>query len=314
MTLIVLAGVSLARAQSFTVTSQTRTGVAAPTYFWTPLTVAGSGGSYVTDPTADQQTGQPEDDLIGSGTNPGFFVKYGQIGGVDSVAFRLVEEKAYLNNQSVPTFTGGVYVGIDTNGDGALDIVVSAVGKSQGNGINYQNPGPGANVSPSTTSLGNLINLSAFTSTNFDYQVLDGTSATSVSRYAGYTQVGATADAILTFAVTLAQLNSGLTALGKATVNSTTMMRFIAFTSQQGNAINQDVYGPNGISTAVRFDSGGGFTEYTDLTGKPVPEPATAVLAGVAFAGVLVLRWHRHRRAAVSSRAGGGGDLKTTTV
>src|SRR5438445_718459 len=77
-----------ARAQSFTVTDPTLSG---STYLWTPLTLAGSGGTNMSDPTIDQQTGQLADDLVGSAATPGFFMRYGQINGVNSVAFRFVE-------------------------------------------------------------------------------------------------------------------------------------------------------------------------------------------------------------------------------
>ena len=277
-----------ARAQSFSVSDPTRLNIS--TYYWTPLTVAGSGGNFMSDPAADQQTGQYADDFVGTATNPGFFIRFGQINGTDSVAFRIVENKVY-SSQGTPTFTGQASIGMDADGNGSIDIVFTAIGKNQGNGINWQAPGTGANVSPSTTTLGTPTLITGFNASNFDYRPVDATI------YPGWTQVTTDPDAVLTFALTLTQINTALAAVGQAPVTSSTLLRFIAFTSTQTNAINQDIYGSSGISGAVRFDApGGGFTEFTDFTGRPVPEPSTYVSLGVLLGVGLVVRARLRRR------------------
>lgn len=290
-----LGTVRTASAQAFTVSDPT--GLNFFTYTWTPLTT--TGGGYLLDPPLDQQTGQKADDFVSGASTPGFFMRYGTIGGVESVAFRLVENALYTDNRGLPAFAGQASIGMDTNNDGAIDIVFTVIGKNQNNGISYQAPGTGANVSPNTTSLGTPVLISAFTATNFDYRAADNTI------YPGWTQSGPEVDAVLTFALSFQQINNALTALGKATVTSSTLLRFIAFTSTQTNAINQDVYGSNGISGAVRFDApGGGFTEYTDLTGRPIPEPSTWVGLGALLAtGLIVHRVRRRARALVPAVA-----------
>jgi hypothetical protein len=261
-------------------------------YTWTPLTIAGSGGGYLLDPPGDQQTGQFADDFVSSASTPGFFMRYGLIDGVESVAFRLVENKVYTDNKGNPSFGGQASIGMDANGDGAIDIVFTAIGKNQNKGINYQAPGTGANVSPNTTTLGGPVLMSGFTSSNFDYRVADA------SIYPGWQQIGPDPDAVLTFAIPFASLNSALNAVGVASITPSTLVRFIAFTSTQTNAINQDVYGSVGISGATRFDApGGGFTEFTDSTGRPIPEPSTFVAVGALLAtGLGFRRWRAARR------------------
>lgn len=297
--LAVAAGMCLfatgAGAQSFSVSDPTR--LDSTTYYWTPLTIAGSGGAFLTDPQLDQQTGQIEDDLIGSTVDPGFLMRFGQIEGQDAVAFRLIENKPMLS-RGVPTFSGQVSVGMDADGTGSLDIVFTAIGKNQGKGINYQAPGTGTNDSPSTTTLGSPVLITTFTSLNFDYRLVDATI------YPGYTQTGTDPDAVLTFAITLAQVNAALAAVNQPAIGPSTLVRFIAFTSTQTNAINQDIYGSAGISGAVRFDApGGGFTEFTDLTGQPVPEPSTMVGVAALMGVGLWVRWRRERR----SKSGSAG-------
>jgi hypothetical protein len=305
--LFVLAGLmapGLVHAQTFSVSDPT-TSADGSVYYWTPFTVAGSGGVKMSDPTIDQQTGQTADDLVGSATTPGFFIRFGQINGVDSVAFRLMENKLYTQGGNT-NFTGQVSVGLDTDGDGGLDIVLTAIGKNSNNGINYQAPGTGLNNSPSTTSLANPVLMSAFTSSNFDYQAVNST------LYPNWTQIGSDPDASLTFALSFASLNNALTTLGESTITTSTLLRFIAFTSTQTNAINQDLYGPNGITDATTFSASGAFTEFTDITGRPVPELPTAVLTGGLLGVGLLFRqrekfrdliaWFSRKEAAVSNR------------
>ena len=294
--ILVVFGLHVVKAQSFSVSDIT--GLNFYTYFWTPLTVAGGGGAYLADPTADQQTGQYQDDLLGSATTPGFFMKYGQINGVDSVAFRMVENKVYTDNKGNPTFGGQASIGMDSDGDGAIDIVFTVIGKNQSNGINYQAPGTGANVSPNTTTLGGPVLISAFNATNFDYRIADA------SIYPGWTQITGDPDAVLTFAISFASLNAALNAVGKASITPSTLVRFIAFTSTQTNAINQDVYGSTGISSAVRFDApGGGFTEWTDSTGRPVPEPPTIFAVGALLSVGCILHYRRKKTARTAAAA-----------
>lgn len=289
----------IAYAQAFTVSDPT-TSADGSTYYWTPFTVAGSGGTKMSDPTIDQQTGQTADDLVGSATTPGFFIRYGQIDGVDSVAFRFLENKVY-EHQGNPNFTGQVSVGLDTDNDGGLDIVLTAIGKNSGNGINYQAPGTGLNNSPNTTSLDSPVLISAFTATNFDYQEVNST------LYPNWTQIGTDPDAVLTFSFSFASLNSALTALGESTITTSTLLRFMAFTSTQTNSINQDIYGPNGISDSTTFSSaGGGFSEWTDITGRPVPELSSGILTGGLLGAGLLFgsRKYRGMLAALLKKAG----------
>lgn len=278
----------IAHAQAFSISDPT-VSADGSTYYWTPFTVAGGGGVKMSDPTIDQQTGQLADDLVGSATTPGFFLRFGQINGVDTVAFRFMENKLYTQGGTT-NFSGQVSVGLDTDNDGGLDIVITGIGKNSNNGINYQAPGTGLNNSPNTTSLGNPVLLAAFDSTNFDYRGVDSTI------YPNWTQIGTDPDAVLSFSFSFASLNNALTALGESAITTSTYLRFMAFTSTQTNAINQDIYGPNGISDATTFTASGGFSELTTITGKPIPEFSSAILTGALLgAGLLFGSFRKYR-------------------
>jgi hypothetical protein len=59
------------------------------------------------------------------------------------------------------------------------------------------------------------------------------------------------------------------------------------------------VYGSVGITTSVRFDApGGGFTEWTDITGRPVPEPPTIFAVGALLAVGCIIKFRRRKNTA----------------
>lgn len=222
-----------------------------------------TGGAALTDFLADQQTGQGEDDFSVNG----FYSAYSNVNGVQTQLMR-------FNFNSIArktTFTGNVRVGVDADGDGDVDLFYGVSSSGNTNAIVFQNPGTGLNVSPSTTTLGTAYGSIPLTASNYNYRISDMDLT----------------DGMLTFSMPFATLQSTLNALG-FTVDENTLMRFIAFTSTQSNAINQDLYGSSGISGSVRFDApGGGFTEFENFYGqrRVVPEPSTY---GAIFMGALI--------------------------
>lgn len=237
------------------------------------------------DPIDDQQTGDKAADFISTPTTPGFYMKFGQIGGVDMVMFRFY----FQDYRTQGTFNGSVRLGMDANSDGDIDLFFGPHqgGGQNGSGISFQDPGTGLNVSPSTTSLGNNYGTVALVTSgaNANY------SYTAVSGVAG---VGGQ----VTFAISFQSIADALVAAGTApgvTLTPDSIVRFLAFTAQQtsANSINQDILGVTGGSnSSVRFDApGGGFTDYIDSTGSPVPELGSfAYAAGVLLGGLGVRR------------------------
>jgi hypothetical protein len=213
----------------------------------------------MTDFLADQATGQGADDFVVNG----IYVKYGLLNGVQTQFVRAV----FTNYQS-KGFGGNFKVGADANADGAIDIVYGVVDSGANKGIAFQVPTTGA-VSVGSTSLGAVTSTTAFTSTNYSYTTLDFNPS-----YAS-----------LTFAVPFSSVQSALAAQG-INVTENTFLRNIYFTATNAGAINQDIFGTSGINNTLRFDSGGGFTEYQSFTGAMpvIPEPATYLQMGILLA------------------------------
>jgi hypothetical protein len=220
-------------------------------------------GVTMTDFLADQATGQGADDFVVNG----IYLKYGLTNGVQTQFVRAV-----FTNYQNKGFGGNFKVGIDANADGALDIVYGVVDTGSNRGIVFQTPTTGA-VSTGSTSLGSATNVIPFSSTNYNYGVLD---------------FGANNYGMLTFTI---DFNSVQTALANRgiTIDQNAYLRSIFFTATNQGAINQDVYGASGITNTLRFDSGGGFSEYRTFTGStiPIPEPSMYGLAMSGFLSIL---------------------------
>ena len=257
-------------------------------------TLEAPDGSVFSDPLADHQTGQATDDMVGDATLPGFFIGYGLLDGAEAFAFRFRLDD--VGNKT--EFTGNIRVGVAIDNDDSVDVFLGPKlsGNAASQGITFQEAtgtAPDSNTSPSTTSIGNAQQTIAFRTTgsdiNYDYQVAPETAANSFN---------GDVDAILTFALTFTELNNALdVVLGTGTefdIASDSLMRFIAYTATQPNSINQDLYGSDGITGTTTFATSG-FTNFTDLTGTPIPEPGTWAMMGALLFAPLLLKLRSRR-------------------
>ena len=271
-------------------------------------TLESFSGGILSDFTYDQQTGQGADDFVGDGTGGyyGFYYKYGQIGGVDSMVFR-VRLNVLDTNQGVPKFTGNIRIGVDGDGDGNVDLYLGvSTGSGQTPEIVFQNPtgtGATANTSPSTSALGTSYGTIATSTSNFNYsQVTDG------SMFGTGNNLTPGTDAFLTFALSFSTFKTYLESqMTGVTITVDSLVRFLAFSSTQGNAVNQDTYGLGNTSVKAnadtRFDQGGGFTNYYSASGKVIPEASTVTQAVAFVLSGLGVVWLRRKRSAGSRAA-----------
>lgn len=265
-------------------------------------TLEAFGGGVLSDPTYDQQTGQGADDFVGNGTNGyyGFYLKGGQINNVDSMVFRF-RLNLLGTQQGTPKFTGNIRLGVDGDGDGDVDLYFGvSTGQGQTPVIEFQNPtgtAPDANTSPNTSALGTAYGTIATDSSNYSYtEVTDG------SAYHTNKPLEPNTDAFLTFALSFSTLKSYLEArMPGKTITMDSFLRFVAFSSTQGNAVNQDVYGlgklSDGTNDSIRYDQGGGFTNFYNGNGSVIPEMSTAVQAAVFLLIGLGVSARRPKRA-----------------
>jgi hypothetical protein len=255
--------------------------------------LAPGGGSFFGDDLSDQQTGQGQDDMVGSATDPGFWIGQGTIAGEESIGFRVQLDK--VGNKT--EYTGNFRIGLEIEGDDDVDLFLGPKlgGNANNQGIMFQLPGSDLNDAPNTTSLGNNTDRIAFTSDNYNYKVNPNDPV----------DFNGTPDAILTFALSFADLNAYISANWSSIYNgggtvpaapvlsSSSVFRFIAFTATQSNSINQDLFGVNGIGS-TRFTDGGGFSAPTFGDGSSaIPEPATFFSVGLLLVYPLCRRRRR---------------------
>jgi len=122
---------------STTAFAATISSVTDPTTNWTAVPVIGF------DVSADQQTGQADADLVGIVADPGFYTAFDGT----NIYFR-ARLGAVTNGGS---FKGLLWIGIDANNDGALDLFIGVNNQGSTTQIGFFAPGAGLNNSPSTT-------------------------------------------------------------------------------------------------------------------------------------------------------------------
>ena len=262
-------------------------------------------GARIQDPQTDQQTGQTTDDFVGDATYAGFQQQAGTIGGTDSIMFRARFDTISAADK---WGNGGNFgIGMDFDGNGSIDLITMyAEGSGNVNGrsrtVTFGTPGAGANNSPSTTSwtfpTQTAINLTL--NTTYDLKA--------ATDFAGF---NGTQDAWLTIGLSFADLQNAIRtyAVGNFstyTLSYTSQISFIGFTSQQANALNQDLYGAGvgGTTSTSTFASLGALTAPLDSFGNPppIPEPATYAQMGAFLLATGLMAYRKRKAAATHAR------------
>lgn len=296
---LLLVGLSLPCATIFAQSAIT----VADTSGWNPWYT--TSGSVMGDVQADQQTGQHTDDYVGDSTYYGMMQKAGTIGGTDYVMFRFRFDD-FAGNDKFGGNGGNVGLGLDLDGNGSVDVMM-VMSEGSGNVNNrtrtvyWGTPGAGANTGPSTTTW--TINTGQTTA----YSLSVNSTYDLVATNDGYNFNG-TQDSWLTFAIPFSAMTAGIQAYAGSAFSSfnytySSQIAYIAFTSTQLNALNQDLFGAsksaltNGSAeNQMTWSDLGAITPQMDAYGR-VPEPATyAQFAGLILAAGLTTWWRRNKR------------------
>ena len=151
-------------------------------------------------------------------------------------------------------------VGIDADFNGDIDLFIGVDNRGNLDEIAIFDPGTGGNTGPSNTSLITpAIQTYAPTSTNYDWSPVSDTIDPGVATL-DFDGAGDN-DYFLTFVVPFADIVAAL-ALQSIAFDDETAFQFVSATSNQANALNQDLGGiDGGVGDPGTWAALGGFSE-----------------------------------------------------
>ncbi len=277
--------------------------VSSPTTYWTPVYYANPD---LADPPDDHQAkGTLEGDIVGNAGHSSFYTAFWdgdtpEITTDGQLAFRL--RVAGVSNQN-NGFRSNFFVGMDINGDGALDIFAGALSHG-GTDIGIYPGGPDLNISPNTTDIASNAPFyeTAWTTENFNFQPVTSVTDPTATNFNldGGSSGGQTDDTdhFVSFVIPFNELVTAVNSLeleGIDNFDENSVIRYVTATAQQRNALNQDLNGVEGSTgSSSTWEELGGFTPEVYASGQPIPEPTSALLLG---AGCMLLFSRGRRRA-----------------
>jgi hypothetical protein len=253
----------------------------------------------------DQQTGangQGSSDIVGNATNPGFLTAFD-----GTYVYYRVRLGATDLSKGSPAYSGLFWVGIDANGDGALDLFIGVNNQGSNRTLQFQKAGTGANNSPSTTSIGSAIAQYRIAESTFNYNYAAVTTALQPGLIDTDLNGDNKIDAFLTFRVQFAgaagsaTLQGALAGLSSININQSTSLAYVIATSTQQNSLNQDIGGlPKNFDGTKTWKQLGAITPPLHVNGAitGTPEPATWMQLGSGgmVIGLIMLRRRRASR------------------
>ena len=265
-----------------------------PTTDWTPIQYSNNNP----DPSNDQQTGSSEGDIVGNALHASAYTMFGNAG-TPSLTDGTLGFRIRIGADVNPSgFKTALFVGIDANNDGALDLFLGLNNSGAANEVGIWNPGTGLNVSPSTTSIVStpLVSYTEGASNYYWSQVttVNDPSVGTATDLDGGGQV----DYFLGFSVPFADVVSQLALLGIAFDENSTLSYVIA-TATQANSLNQDLNGVDkNYDGALTWSLLGVLSNPMTASGiSMVPEVNPTLWIVLLFVAVAVQHWFSKRRA-----------------
>ncbi|HEV2804972.1 MAG TPA: hypothetical protein VGW57_08595 [Chthoniobacterales bacterium] len=259
----------------------------APTTAWTPIQYSNNNP----DPSNDQQTGSPEGDIVGNAAHPSVYTMFGD-GGTPSLTDGTLGFRIRLGADTNPSgFKTALFVGIDANSDGKLDLFLGVNNSGSADTVGIWNPGTGANVSPSTTSMvANPLSSYAPTASNYSWSLVTTTIDPSVGTATDLDGGGQT-DYFLGFAIPFTDVVAQLAAAG-ITFDQNSTLTYVIATATQANSLNQDLNGVAGsVNSSLTWSQLGVLSNPMTAGGlAAVPEINPALCVGLFLVAVGLQR------------------------
>jgi hypothetical protein len=238
----------------------------------------------------DQQTGIGDSDIVGTNNLPAFYYAF-DAGLPSSLTDGLLAFRLRLGDGGV-SFPKVAHVGIDADNNGSVDVFVSADNSGTPDRLRIFAPGTDLNISPSTTSIDTQNPYASYVeeAANYDYSAVNATIDPVAFTYDA--DGDGNTDYFLSWSIPFQDLVNFLGTRG-IIADENTALSFIAATSTQPNALNQDLNGPpknySGSSTWAQL---GAASSPVSANGV-IPEPHSLLLV---LSGVVLLKLCRNRR------------------
>jgi hypothetical protein len=258
---------------------------------WHVMKYSGNG---VEDPFNDQQTGQKESDIVGTSSVPSAYLIFDKGTSGSNTDGTLYFRIRMAADTQAAGYNGYMWIGIDANADGAVDIFMGANKQGSTSENVLRNPGTGANNSPNTTTISNTdLSSSPYvhTSSNYDWSIVGA------ANYAGSVldvDADGNTDYFMSLAFPFQDVVTNLNTIGTGrptaiSITESTNLRFVIASSQQGNSINQDYMGGNiPVNSTTPFP----LSDPIAPTGFALPEPGVLSLVSL---GLIVLARRRRK-------------------
>ncbi len=259
------------------------------TSFWNEITY----GANIPDPIVDQQTGGQEGDLVGDADHAAFYTQFDDAGTGDltdgTLAFRIRLNRA--KDYKKMTFNHLLFVGIDADLDGALDLFIGVNNSPNGTGnLAMWSPGTGANTGPSTTSIVSppQLTFAQAIGVNYDFSMVTAEIDPSATNFD--IDGGGDTDVFLSFSFDFNHVVSQLNATG-ITIDQNSALNYVMATATQDNSLNVDLNGVDGgTDSTLTFAELGATSDTFSPTGDAVPEPAVMMLLTAGCLSMLIGR------------------------
>jgi hypothetical protein len=260
-----------------------------PTTYWTAI----SYPVVIPDWSDDEQTGDTESDVVGNALRAALYIQFDD-GGTPgdltdgNIAFRL----RVGAQRNPPGFSRFAAVGMDADGDGALDIFIGVDNSGASDRIEIYDGGPGANTSPSTTT---IVSVSptpldySQTASNYDWSPINATIEPGETLFD--LDADGNTDYFLSWLVPFNDIVTHLSSAYGISIDENTPVQYVVGTSTQANALNQDLGGPDGGTTSTQtWEALGALSDPYTPTGVLVPEPSSSALLLLGVLGLAAMR------------------------
>jgi hypothetical protein len=269
--------------------------VTSPTTGWTVVTYANNNP----DPSLDQQTGSAEGDIVGNALHPSFYTTFGDAGTPSTTDGTLGFRTRVGADANPVGFKSALFIGIDANSDGAIDLFLGVNNSGGANTNGIWNPGGGANTSPNSTTIvaTPLVSYTQTVGTNYFWTAVDTTIDPTVGT-ATDLDGGGQNDYFLTISVPFSDVVAQLSLRGITGVTQNSAFSYVMATATQANSLNQDLNGVGASYDAnATWSTLGALANPMTASGVVVPEVNTGAIS-IALAGIVVTTdfWFRRRR------------------